>query len=266
MVFKRTILLASAAILALAGLSPQNTHAAVTAATALKAGDLIRGESFAAVYYLGQDGFRYVFPNDKTFSSWYANFDGVKFLSDKDLAAIQIRGNVTYRPGTRMIKINSDPKTYAVDENGTLRWITSEAVAVALYGGDWNKKIDDVPDAFFGNYRIGEQIDAASQFAVTQIRERATSINEDKDLKSAFVVEMRNNAYSPLNITIDAGRAVRFVNRDSVKHTATAQDVSWGTGTLEPGQSFSRYFSTPGTYPFFCSYHSSTMMGTITVQ
>ena len=120
------------------GVHASQVHAATTSLTSLHSGDLMRGTSFSAVYYYGVDGFRYVFPNDKTYFTWYANFDSVKMISDADLGTIQIGGNVTYKPGSRMVKINSDPKTYAVDENGTLRWVTSETVAVAMFGSNWN--------------------------------------------------------------------------------------------------------------------------------
>src|SRR3989338_2938836 len=76
--------------------------AAITPLAYINSGDLIRGESFAAVYYMGEDGFRYVFPNDKTYFTWYENFDSVKWLSDTDMGTIQIGGNVTYRPGVKM--------------------------------------------------------------------------------------------------------------------------------------------------------------------
>jgi hypothetical protein len=103
-----------AAVLALA--VPQTQ-----ALTVVNSGDLIRGESFSAVYYVGLDGFRYVFPNDKAYFTWYSDFDDVKVITDAELSDIQIGGNVTYKPGVRMVKINTDPKTYAVDAGGTLR-------------------------------------------------------------------------------------------------------------------------------------------------
>jgi subtilisin family serine protease len=121
------------------------------------AGTLIRGSS-PAVYYCGDDGKRYVFPNARTYNSWYTSFDGVTQISDGQLATISLGGNVTYRPGIRMIKIQTDTKVYAVAKNGTLRWISSEAAARSLYGDNWSQYVDDVPDAFFTNYRIGEPI------------------------------------------------------------------------------------------------------------
>jgi plastocyanin len=257
--------LAIAAIVFGFGAPALPARAAMTALSLVQSGDLIRGETFPAVYYMGKDGFRYVFPNDKTFFTWYTNFDSVKWLTDADLAKIQIGGNVTYKPGVKMIKINSDPKTYAVDEGGTLRWVTSESVAVALFGSNWNTKIDDVPDAFFSNYNMGADIEVPEDFAPTSVSTSVMSINEDKDLQSPTVIEITDNAFSDTSITIEAGTAVKFVNNGSNKHTATADDESWGTGTLNSGDSFSRYFKTSGEWDFHCNYHSS-MTATITVE
>lgn len=114
----------------------------------------------AAVYYVGSDSKRYVFPNSQTYFTWYANFDLVKIASSAELAALPIGGNITYRPGTRMVKITSDPNVYAVEPGGTLRWIQSEQVAIGIYGSLWNKRVDDVPDAFFFNYHLGEPLAA----------------------------------------------------------------------------------------------------------
>jgi hypothetical protein len=120
-------------------------------------GSLVKG-LLLAVYYCGADGKRYVFPNDRVYFSWYADFSAVKIISDIDLAKIPLGGNITYRPGVKMVKAQSDPKVYAVAQGGVLRWISSEAVAVHLYGADWNKEIDDIPDSFFADYKVGEPL------------------------------------------------------------------------------------------------------------
>jgi len=120
-------------------------------------GTLIKG-SFSTVYFCGADGKRYVFVNDRDFMSWYENFSGVQIISDANLAQIPLGGNVTYRPGKKMIKIQSDPRVYAVSRGGVLRWVSTESIARQLFGADWNKQIDDVSDAFFINYRIGDPI------------------------------------------------------------------------------------------------------------
>src|SRR3989338_2007266 len=175
-----------ALVFTLAGATP-SASAATIPVSQVNAGDLVRGQSFPAVYYVGRDGFRYVFPNDKAYFTWYPDFNNVKWLSDPDLGTLQIGGNITYRPGAKMIKINSDHKVYAVGENGSLRWVSTEEVAIALYGGDWNKKIDDVPDGFFGNYKKGSHIEMVTDFNPAGVTAAATSINEDKGLMPPIV-------------------------------------------------------------------------------
>src|SRR5262249_24538433 len=91
---------------------------------------------------------------------------------------VMIGGNVTYRPGAKMVKIQSDPKTYAVDAGGVLRWVKNEAVASALYGADWNTKIDDVPDAFFVNYKLGADVNASSDYSPSAALPPTASIDD----------------------------------------------------------------------------------------
>lgn len=111
-----------------------------------------------AVYYCGANGKRYAFPNSGTFFSWYNDFSTVTEVSAADLAAVPLGGNVTYRPGKRMVKIQTDPKVYAIMKGGILRWVSSEAVARTLYGNSWNTMVSDVADTFFTNYVMGGPI------------------------------------------------------------------------------------------------------------
>jgi len=121
------------------------------------AGTLIKG-SLSAVYYCGEDGKRYVFVNERVYFTWYLDFSQVKVISDADLAQIPLGGNITYRPGAKLVKSQTNPKVYAVARGGVLRWLDSEAVAARLYGANWNEMIDYIPDAFFVNYTIGDPI------------------------------------------------------------------------------------------------------------
>lgn len=153
--------------------------AAQARASDIAAGDLIKA-SQPAVYYYGADGKRYVFPNEKTYKTWYDDFSTVKTITDADLAAISIGGNVTYKPGVKMIKITTDPKVYAVSKGGTLRWIKTEPLAILLYGADWSQKVEDVPDAFFTNYLVGSPLESAADYGVSAEVSAATSISADK--------------------------------------------------------------------------------------
>lgn len=149
----------------------------VASAATINTGDLIKA-SGPAVYYYAADGKRYVFPNEKTYFTWYSGFSSVKTITDAELAAIMIGGNVTYRPGVKMVKITTDPKVYAVAKGGKLRHVPTEACAVTLYGANWKTMIEDVPDGFFVNYTVGTAINGScSDFDKTAEMNSAPDIN-----------------------------------------------------------------------------------------
>lgn len=77
-------------------------------------------------------------------------------------------------------------------------------------------------------------------------------------------VEIVEFAYEPDPVTIEAGGKVIWTNRDAAPHTATADDGSFDTGTLEEGKLKSESFKQPGTFPYFCEIHPD-MRGTIEV-
>ncbi len=150
-------------------------HAAVSAGSLVKA-------SNDAVYYYASNGKRLVFPNEKTYKTWYPDFSGVISVTDGDLAAMPLGGNVTYRPGVRLVKITTDPKVYAVSAHGVLRWVTTEQIAQSLYGANWNQMIDDVADAYFVNYTVGAAIQNASDFSPSAQTVAAPDIAMDKSI------------------------------------------------------------------------------------
>lgn len=119
---------------------------------------LIRTPEVSTVYYCGRDGGRYLFQNENTFFSWYDSFDDVAFVTPDVMASIPLKSAVTYKPGTRLVKLLSVPKVYAVAADGTLRWITSTAAAEALYGEDWATVVRDLPDGFFPAYNVGDEV------------------------------------------------------------------------------------------------------------
>ncbi|MBT3230648.1 hypothetical protein HN358_02600 [Candidatus Uhrbacteria bacterium] len=133
-------------------------------ASAAGAGDLIKNESLSTVYYYAPDGTRFIFPNEKTYMTWYQDFDEVETISDSDLADIAMGGNIVYRPGTSWIKIQSNPKVYAVATDGTIHWIETEDVAVDYAGADWAEYVQDVPDVFFPDYDSGTSLTAATAY------------------------------------------------------------------------------------------------------
>jgi plastocyanin len=77
-------------------------------------------------------------------------------------------------------------------------------------------------------------------------------------------VEIEDFAYEPDPVTIEEGGKVIWKNRDAAPHTATAEDGSFDTGTIEEGKLKSETFKEPGTYAYICSIHPQ-MHGTVEV-
>ncbi len=190
-------------------------------AAAPLAGDLIKA-SLPSVYYYGADGKRYVFPNEKTYRTWYADFSSVKTITDAELAAIALGGNVTYKPGVKMVKITTDPKVYAVGANGALRWVKTEALATELYGATWNTMIEDVPDAFFVNYTIGADINAAADFNKAAQTAAATDIGVDKGIGAGGTIGTTAGGLT-VALASDTPAAASIVCADTSSITKGAQ-------------------------------------------
>jgi hypothetical protein len=125
-------------------------------------GTLVKRADMSSVYFIDQDNRRHAFPNGTVYLSWFTDFSNVKTISAETLAQIPLGTNVFVRPGTYLVKIQSDPKVYAVEPYGVLRWVSTEAIANSLYGPDWNKKIIDVDPTFFMNYQVGSDITTAT--------------------------------------------------------------------------------------------------------
>lgn len=132
-----------------------------------------------AVYYYGQDGRRHAFPNERVFFTWFNDFSGVREVSGTTMASITLGRNVTYRPGSKMIKFRTVNRVYAIARGGTLRWVTTEEVARQLYGASWASQIDDVGDTFYSNYTSGADITASTQFNRTSETASATTIDQN---------------------------------------------------------------------------------------
>ncbi len=239
--------------------------ASSAASVPFNAGDLIKG-SLAAVYYFGPDGYRYVFPNEKTYFTWYTDFSGVKTISDGQLSTIPLgRSNVTYRPGRKLVKITTDPKVYVVDQGGILRHVTSEQLAQTLYPIWWRNQVDDIPDMLFTNYRIGTPIQTASDYKPADVMTLTTAIAQDKQFdEKALTVTIGsvNNAFVPATTTVKKGTRITWTNRDVAPHTVTGN--GWQSGTLAPGQTYWHVFNNAGSFDYYCAIHP-VMQGTINV-
>lgn len=101
-------------------------------------------------------------------------------------------------------------------------------------------------------------------------------------------VQVLDNSYRPLDLTIEAGTEVRFDNKGRNEHNILPDFVksdaelvallatddsatAWGVASTElaPGDVYSHVFLEPGVYPYYCSIHGvpgKGMYGVVTVE
>ena len=70
-----------------------------------------------------------------------------------------------------------------------------------------------------------------------------------------------DNVFNQQVVRIQPGQSVEWVNDGRAAHTATADDGSWDSGNLDPGQGFDHTFDQPGVYSFYCKYHGAPGVG-----
>lgn len=87
----------------------------------------------------------------------------------------------------------------------------------------------------------------------------------DATAADSVVVTIRDFEFSPAQVTIRPGATVVFVNAGQVAHTATADDNSWDTGTIQPGQRARHTFAAGAASAYHCAPHPF-MKGTVTVS
>ena len=99
---------------------------------------------------------------------------------------------------------------------------------------------------------------------------------------SRGVVGMSDMGFLPATTTINAGEKVTWTNTSQVSHNVIADPgravipidvklpagaIPFGSGMLQPGQTFSRIFDVPGIYRYVCTLHeTSGMKGIIIVK
>ena len=71
--------------------------------------------------------------------------------------------------------------------------------------------------------------------------------------------------FSPSTLNVSVGDTVTWTNKHTMTHSATADNGTFDSGNLAPGETYSFTFDTAGTYTYKCNIHSS-MTGTIVVE
>ena len=84
-------------------------------------------------------------------------------------------------------------------------------------------------------------------------------------------VTMKEFEFTPKEMKVKVGTTVTWMNAGTTAHSATAIDKSFNTRNLQPGETKSVTFSTPGTSVYHCVFHGnpddkSGMIGTVIVE
>lgn len=83
-------------------------------------------------------------------------------------------------------------------------------------------------------------------------------------------VEARDDFFRDPVIRITPGTTVVWEVTGRNPHTVTADDGSWDSGHLRPGDVYRRRFDQPGRYPYYCIYHGAPggigMAGVVIVE
>ncbi len=117
------------------------------------------GVAGSAVYLIGADNKKYIFPDSKTYLTWYDGFWLVQKVSLEELDLYPDGGAVTYRPGTKLLKHADSNKVFAIEAGGVARHIPTAAIASELYGANWTSLVQDIdPGIFVSNYTEGEAL------------------------------------------------------------------------------------------------------------
>jgi plastocyanin len=81
---------------------------------------------------------------------------------------------------------------------------------------------------------------------------------------NAWSVSIEDFYFEPSEAAIQPGDTITWTNNGNHPHTVTADDGSFDSGTLQPGESFSHTFWNPATVPYHCSIHPF-MTGSVSV-
>src|SRR3954453_9473355 len=78
-------------------------------------------------------------------------------------------------------------------------------------------------------------------------------------------VDIKSFKYKPVTVTVKKGGRVRWTNSDTAAHTATADDRSFDTQTIDKARSRTVAMTTAGTFAYHCDFHPF-MKATVVVR
>jgi hypothetical protein len=135
-------------------------------------GEYIRSYSFNTIYYIDENGERRPFWDTNSFFTYTNSFDNVVWVTDATLPTMTLGAPMLPQPGVVLVKIQSDPKVYAIDTGNVLRWVPDEATAAALYSTAWADYIIDLEPTTFARFSVGDDMTTGDTVNLDQMKTR----------------------------------------------------------------------------------------------
>jgi parallel beta-helix repeat protein len=136
----------------------------------LQVSDVIKSVNSNSVFVVTSEGKRNVFPHETVFRSYFTDFNNIKAVSDNIISQLPIGKNITMRPGTNLIKLQTNPSVYAVEPGGIIRMLENEEMAATFFGENWAHRVVDVSDAFWPDYIEGDPLESGIFPTATVLR------------------------------------------------------------------------------------------------
>lgn len=131
----------------------------------------------------------------------------------------------------RSIKVGKQPHWIAVSDDGKTAYVPNE--------GSNDVSVVDLASGKTSTITVGNQ----PRKVVVQ------------PTVSGAKVSIENFAFVPPIVTVGPDESVAWRNNDGSPHVLAFRDGTPGSGSLLPGETYSRTFGRPGEYDYFCSAH-----------
>ena len=82
---------------------------------------------------------------------------------------------------------------------------------------------------------------------------------------ASHTVVIEASRFDPETLTVHVGDRITWVNKDPFPHTATAAG-DFDSAAIQPDQSWTFTAKAKGDFSYICSFHPTTMKGTLRVQ
>ncbi|HEX5086476.1 MAG TPA: plastocyanin/azurin family copper-binding protein [Nocardioides sp.] len=105
---------------------------------------------------------------------------------------------------------------------------------------------------------------AAAALVLPSGTAHARSVHPGSPAARAASVTVANMAFSPASVSTTLGGAVTWTFKDATAHTTTSDQGFWDSGTKFGGSTYTRTFTSAGTFAYHCTIHSM-MRGTVKV-